>query len=106
MTGIVTQVDGPVLRIVLDRPDKLNAVNTSMLRALKAAIDTAKDDSVRCVVLTGAGRAFCAGGDLTGVDTDGAAVAATSSLTRSRSCPSLWWPVFGAPRRVLDARWR
>jgi len=76
MSGITTQVDGPVLRIVLDRPDKLNAVNTSMLRALKTAMDTANDDSVRVVVLTGAGRAFCAGGDLTGVDTDGAVIAA------------------------------
>jgi len=56
MSGITTQVDGPVLRIVLDRPDKLNAVNTSMLRALKTAMDTANDDSVRVVVLTGAGE--------------------------------------------------
>jgi len=76
MSDITAQIDGRVLRIELDRPDKLNAVNTSMLQAMKAAIDTAKDDSVRVVVLTGAGRAFCAGGDLTGVDTDGAAIAA------------------------------
>jgi len=62
MSGIATQVDGPVLRIVLDRPDMLNALKTSMLRAPKTAIDTATDGSVRVVVLTGAGRAFCAAG--------------------------------------------
>jgi 2-(1,2-epoxy-1,2-dihydrophenyl)acetyl-CoA isomerase len=54
-----------VRTITLNRPDVLNAFNSSMLKALgKAARDAAKDKSVRCVVITGAGRAFCSGQDL------------------------------------------
>lgn len=78
--GVTTQIDGPVLRVTLDRPEKLNAVNTPMLWALKEAIEAADDDAVRVVVLTGAGRGFCAGGDLTGVDTDGAVIAANAAV--------------------------
>jgi 2-(1,2-epoxy-1,2-dihydrophenyl)acetyl-CoA isomerase len=56
---------GGVRTLVLDRPDKLNAVNGALADALVAAIDdAARDDDVRVLVLTGAGRAFCAGLDL------------------------------------------
>lgn len=77
MNGISVERDGTVLRIRLDRPEKLNAVDTPMLDELSAHIRGAEpDDSVRAVLLTGAGRAFCSGGDLTGGDTAGAAEAA------------------------------
>lgn len=77
MNGISVEQDGAVLRIRLDRPEKLNAVDTSMLDELSARIRGAEaDGSVRAVLLTGAGRAFCSGGDLTGGDTAGAAEAA------------------------------
>lgn len=56
-----------VATITLDRPDKLNAYNTRMMRELVAAFDRSDaDDDVGCVLLTGAGRAFCAGADLSG----------------------------------------
>jgi len=49
----------------LNRPDQLNAIDWDMLRALDRAVDdVAADPSVRCVLVTGAGRAFSAGGDL------------------------------------------
>jgi len=51
--------------LVMNRPDKLNALNNELATALNQAFERiGKDDSVRVVVLTGAGRAFCAGGDL------------------------------------------
>ncbi len=50
--------------ITLNRPDKLNSINRPMSDELKEAIKLAKNDDIRCVVLTGAGRAFCAGQDL------------------------------------------
>jgi enoyl-CoA hydratase/carnithine racemase len=51
--------------ITFNRPVVLNAVNWSILRRLRHALDQAiADDDVRAVILTGAGRAFCAGGDL------------------------------------------
>jgi 2-(1,2-epoxy-1,2-dihydrophenyl)acetyl-CoA isomerase len=54
-----------VLTITLDRPDSLNAFNTDMSVELSAALRTAqRDRNVRCIVLTGAGRAFCTGQDL------------------------------------------
>ncbi|MEE4607527.1 MAG: enoyl-CoA hydratase-related protein, partial [Desulfobacteraceae bacterium] len=49
----------------LNRPEVMNAFNLDLLHALKAAVDTARfDPQVRAVIITGAGRAFCAGADL------------------------------------------
>src|SRR5690242_10430542 len=60
-------VQDHVLTITLHRPDNLNAFTPVMKRELIAAFDAAdNDDDVRAVVVTGAGRAFCAGADLSG----------------------------------------
>ena len=54
-----------VATITLNRPDKLNAINWTMVEELLAAFDAADaDDAVRAIVVTGNGRAFCAGADL------------------------------------------
>jgi len=54
-----------VATITLDRPDRLNALTTPMISAFIEALDEAdRDDAVRAVVVTGTGRAFCAGADL------------------------------------------
>ncbi|MEN2792831.1 crotonase/enoyl-CoA hydratase family protein [Sphingomonas oligophenolica] len=59
-----TDADG-IATVTLDRPDKLNAFNRLMLDEMVAAFDaTDADDSVRAVIVTGSGRAFCAGADL------------------------------------------
>jgi 2-(1,2-epoxy-1,2-dihydrophenyl)acetyl-CoA isomerase len=65
MAEVETSRDGAVLTVTLNRPDVLNALNTEMHRALAAALKEARDAEVRAVVLTGAGRAFCVGQDLT-----------------------------------------
>ena len=60
-------VDGPVATITLHRPDKMNAFTNTMLKEITAAFDlTDADDSVRAVIVTGSGKAFCAGADLSG----------------------------------------
>ena len=62
---VTTERNDHVLTITLNRPDKLNAFNAAMMNELIAAFDRADaDDNVRAVVVTGAGRAFCAGADL------------------------------------------
>ena len=62
---VLTALERGVLRLTLNRPDKLNSFNEDMHLALRAAIQRAHDDAgVRAVLLTGAGRGFCAGQDL------------------------------------------
>jgi len=65
MAEVETKRDGAVLTITLNRPDVLNAFNTEMHRGLAAALKDARDGGVRAVILTGAGRGFCVGQDLT-----------------------------------------
>ncbi len=68
MTDAVVLVEdvGPVRRLTLNRPHKLNALDGGLVEALSAALaEAAIDDQVRVVVIDGAGRSFCAGYDLT-----------------------------------------
>ncbi|GGN20131.1 enoyl-CoA hydratase [Streptomyces fuscichromogenes] len=61
------QRDGSVLRVIWNRPDRLNSLTTETLTLTAEAIEEAgKDESIRVVVLLGAGRAFSAGADLAG----------------------------------------
>jgi len=65
MGEVETSRDGSVLTITLNRPDVLNAFNAALHKALAAALKEARDPEIRAVVLTGAGRGFCVGQDLT-----------------------------------------
>jgi 2-(1,2-epoxy-1,2-dihydrophenyl)acetyl-CoA isomerase len=64
--GVRLEHDGPVLTVTLDRPERLNALDDAGFDALRAAWTVAADDAVRAVVVTGAGRGFCAGQELAG----------------------------------------
>jgi 2-(1,2-epoxy-1,2-dihydrophenyl)acetyl-CoA isomerase len=65
-TAIRVSEDDGILTIALARPDRLNAFTSAMHAELREALDRAeRDDGIRCVVLTGEGRAFSAGQDLT-----------------------------------------
>ena len=64
MAEVETSRDGAVLTITLNRPDAYNAFTTGMHTALRTALDEAAAQDVRAVVITGAGRGFCAGQDL------------------------------------------
>jgi len=62
---ILIKTEGGVQTIALNRPEVFNSFNQSMGRAFQAALDeAAADERVRCVVITGTGKAFCAGQDL------------------------------------------
>ncbi|CAB5516777.1 2,3-dehydroadipyl-CoA hydratase [Achromobacter anxifer] len=57
--------DGPIARLTLNRPEMRNAFDDALIAALTGAVQAAVDDpAVRVLLLTGAGKAFCAGGDL------------------------------------------
>ena len=61
-------VDGGIARMVLNRPEQLNAISPPLLEDLDAACAAVEGDAgVRVVTLTGAGRVFCAGADLRAV---------------------------------------
>lgn len=61
---ILVSDHGTWAEITLNRPDRLNSFNEEMHYALRAAIETARDGGKRAILLTGAGRGFCAGQDL------------------------------------------
>ncbi|GHD62388.1 enoyl-CoA hydratase [Thalassobaculum fulvum] len=63
--AVLVEVDGPVGQITINRPETLNALDVPTCLALEKALDRLEaDDTVRVIVVTGAGRAFVAGGDI------------------------------------------
>jgi 2-(1,2-epoxy-1,2-dihydrophenyl)acetyl-CoA isomerase len=67
-TELLARVDDGVAVVTMNRPERRNAFTTPMLRALgRVLADVEADDEVGCVVLTGAGGAFCSGGDVKGM---------------------------------------
>jgi 2-(1,2-epoxy-1,2-dihydrophenyl)acetyl-CoA isomerase len=72
MSPVLLDIADGIARVTLNRPEAGNAIDLPMARALlDAAIRCDRDPSVRCVVLTGAGRMFCAGGDIAGFQSAG-----------------------------------
>jgi 2-(1,2-epoxy-1,2-dihydrophenyl)acetyl-CoA isomerase len=68
---LLTHTDEGVLTLTLNRPDKLNAIDNELADALLRALDAARDDAlVRVIRLRGAGRAFCAGRDVSAAPTE------------------------------------
>ena len=68
-SSVLYAVDGGIVRITLNRPEKRNALNAAVIAELKQAFAAADaDSSVRVIVLTGAGKDFCSGADLEALD--------------------------------------
>ena len=86
---------GPIALITLNRPEKLNAINHTMLTELDTALDNAeKDDSILALVLNGNGRAFCAGFDL------------SAGMETSRKGVNEWRPALQYDLDVIMRFWR
>ena len=86
------KADGGIARITLNRPDKLNSFNVAMHHELRELLDTLTD--TRVVILTGAGRAFCAGQDL-----NERAVASEHPVDLGVTVETCWNPLI---RRLRD----
>jgi len=67
--NVKSRTENGVATVTLDRPDKMNALSEAMYADMSRIFaDLASDDAVRAVVVTGAGRAFCSGSDVSGME--------------------------------------
>ena len=103
MSGFTTLIyskDGPVAHISLNRPQALNAYNIQMRDDLFAALEAVQQDSeVRSLLITGQGRAFCAGADLTEFGT-----APSQAIARQvRWERDVWGQMLGLPKPMVAA---
>ena len=89
---ILTDIEDQILTITLNRPDRLNAWTGDMENEVRDAIEQAgADDDIRCIIVTGAGRGFCAGADMAGlqqISPGGEAADAATSGTNAASIPA------------------
>ncbi len=82
---VLLDISQHVATVTLNRPEKLNALNSELMDGLIPTVERlAEDKDVRCLVLTGAGRGFCAGGDIADM-ASGAALTDENPVTRLRS---------------------
>ena len=99
--NVIYTVDDKIARIVFNRPHKLNAINEAMWHDLESALEEAdRNDNVRVIIISGAGRAFCSGIDLTselaagetliGVPRPTLREALTGPLSRLTRYQSMW----------------
>jgi enoyl-CoA hydratase/carnithine racemase len=99
-TDLRCEIRDGIAVLTLDRPDKLNAFSSEMGRSLgRAYRECDADDAVRAVVLTGAGRAFCSGADLTAGAGTFSGQERRASFSAAAVDPPAWWvrkPVIAA----------
>jgi len=97
--------NGAIATLTLDRPERLNAIADPMWDALHAHLATiATDEGIRAVILTGAGRAFCSGGDVTGMAKSDIVSGRARSQRRHRAVLALYnleKPVIAAVRGAV-----
>lgn len=94
---ILSQRLGPVLELTLNRPEKLNALNAALQSALAQNLRAAAQDrSIRAVILTGAGRGFCAGLDLSDFGSSFPAGERDGGLGPFQALEAMPQPVIGA----------
>ena len=86
-TTVLYEADGPVATVTLNRPENMNTMNNELLAAAVDVFERiASDDTIRAVIFTGSGRAFCAGGDLGGGAGGGAALRSVGRDTKLSGC--------------------
>ena len=100
---ILYSVEGATARITLNRPEKRNALNDALIAALKERLrDASRDERVRVVVISGAGKDFCSGADLSALQKIAQASVAENSED-ARSLVELFWLIRQLPVPVVAA---
>ncbi|HHG8774392.1 TPA: 2-(1,2-epoxy-1,2-dihydrophenyl)acetyl-CoA isomerase PaaG [Raoultella planticola] len=101
---ILSEVEQGVMTITLNRPDRLNSFNDLMHQQLAECLTQAeRDDSVRCLLITGAGRGFCAGQDLNDRNVDPSGPAPDLGLSVARFYNPLVRRLAALPKPVIAA---
>lgn len=109
---ILTDIDDQILTITLNRPDRLNAWTGQMQTEVRDAIEKAGvDDKVRAIIVTGAGRGFCAGADMGGLQTispDGESAAAVTDADPETEDLAIHYPgrfgyLYDCPKPIIAA---
>lgn len=99
---VVVHVDGAIAWVKLNRPDRLNAMNQSLVNDLAAALDRIEpDEKIRVIILHGEGRAFCSGDDLRELDNQTASAGATQAWVESIQAITL--KIMGSRKIVIAA---
>src|SRR5215475_9016965 len=98
--SVIYEERGAVARIVLNRPERLNAMTAEMASELLDALRRAGDPHVRAVLLTGAGRGFCSGSDLKDNFGEGSA---PSEITLRRDRHPALLAIMALPKPVVCA---
>ncbi|WP_084418401.1 enoyl-CoA hydratase [Henriciella litoralis] len=95
---VIVEKDGPIAIVTLNRPDALNALSRALRsQIVKTFAELAEDETVRAVVLTGAGRAFTAGVDLKEAGESGFALGVDGGdIDISKALAAYPWPIVGA----------
>jgi enoyl-CoA hydratase/carnithine racemase len=99
---VLYAVDGAIATITLNRPDRMNTISGPMLGQLSARLlEAEKDKKVRVIILTGAGRAFCAGLDVASASSRTGSASAGGSALGSNQPVSVTFDTKNAPPNVL-----
>ncbi len=100
---ILYSVEGGVARITLNRPEKRNALSPELIEALSGSLDrSARDGTVRVVLLSGAGRDFCSGADLAALDST-AEADVMHHLDAARNLANVFVKIRKHPRPIVAA---
>jgi 2-(1,2-epoxy-1,2-dihydrophenyl)acetyl-CoA isomerase len=105
MPDILTEVRDRVATLTLNRPEKLNALSPDLLRESIAALkEWARDPAIGAIVVTGSGRAFCAGGDISAMAREGTEdLTLEQRIDRLREAHDLSWLLYNVPKVTIAA---
>ncbi len=108
MPQVLVERNGPIMQLTLNRPQRLNAITSTMLATIvDACAEAAADDGIRCIVITGADGNFSAGADLRAMagdpDNEGAADLAQRRITDSRYVERGFLKIGRPPKPIIAA---
>ncbi len=100
---IITKVQDRIATLTFNRPDKLNALNAELLSGSMDALRSwSTDPNIGAIVVTGAGRAFCAGGDVSAM-AQGSEQSLEQNIDRLRASQELSWLLYNIPKVTIAA---